>query len=180
MEESSNMHQESLLSSQEEEEMIELQINPQSSYFLKFDDSPIYNENGLNGEQVEVLQVHQLSLEHTVRNQQEGYVGQQYIEPSIIAKEVILCKKEADKEVVYHCIEEHNDAHGSKINNLFEGDHMSYSNVKKIIFLPEDRITNYFQSRDEKWRHESDIDHFIKDIADCSAEHIIPTKGSIE
>ena len=54
---------------------------------------------------------------------------------------------------------------------------MSYSNEKKILFLPEVRLTNYFQSklRDEKWRHESDIDHFVKDVVDCSVEHIIPT-----
>ena len=50
MEKSSNMHQEFLLNSREEEEIIKLQINPQSSYFVKFDDPPIYNENGLNGE----------------------------------------------------------------------------------------------------------------------------------
>lgn len=105
-----------------------------------------------------------------------GYVGQQYIEPSIIEKEVILGKKKFDKEIVYHCIEEHNDAHGSEVNNIFEVDHMSYSNVKNFLF-PEVRITNYFQSklRNEKWRHESDIDHFLKDVADCSVEHIIPT-----
>lgn len=50
MEENSNMHHEFLLSSREEEEIIKLQINPQSSYFVKFDDPLIYNENGLNGE----------------------------------------------------------------------------------------------------------------------------------
>lgn len=106
------------------------------------------------------------------------YVGQQYIEPSIIAKEVILCKNKVDKEIVYQCIEEHNDAHGSELNNLFEVDHMSYSNVKNFLFLPEVRITNYFQLklRDDKWRHESDIDHFLKYVVDCSVEHIIPTK----
>ena len=106
-----------------------MQINQQSSYFVKFEDPPIYNENGLNGEQDKALQVHQLGVEHTGRNHQVGYVGQQYIEPSIIAKEAILCKKKDNKEIVYHCSEEHNDAHGSEVNNLFEVDHMSYSNV---------------------------------------------------
>ena len=59
---------------------------------------------------------------------------------------------------------------------------MSYSDVKKFLFLPEVRITNYFQSklRDEKWRHDSDIDNFLKDVTDCSVEHIIPTEGLIE
>ena len=70
MEENSNMHQEFLLSSQEEEEIIKLQINPQSSHFVKFDDPPIYNENGLNGEQDEALQAHQLGVEPIGRNQQ--------------------------------------------------------------------------------------------------------------
>jgi len=52
-----------------------------------------------------------LGVEPTGRNQQVRYVGQQYIEQIIIAKEDISCKKKADKEIVYHCIEEHNDAH---------------------------------------------------------------------
>ena len=38
------MHQEFLLSSREEEEIIKLQINPQRSYLDKFDGPPIYNE----------------------------------------------------------------------------------------------------------------------------------------
>lgn len=56
---------------------------------------------------------------------------------------------------------------------------MSYKNVKIFLFLPEVTITSYFQSkpRDEKWRHESDIDHFLKDVTDCYVKHIIPTKG---
>lgn len=148
----SNMHQEFLLNNREEGELINLQINPQRSYFVKFDGPPTYNKNGLNGEQDKALQVDQLGVEHRGRNQQVGYAGNQYIEPFIIEKEAILCKKKVYKEIVYHCIEEHNDAHGSKINNLFEVDHMSYSDVKKFLFLPEVIITNYFQSklRDEK------------------------------
>ena len=69
--------------------------------------------------------MHQLGVEPTRRNQHEGYVGQQYIEPYIIAKEPILCEKKDDNEIVYHCIEEHKDVHGSEVNNLFEVDHMS-------------------------------------------------------
>ena len=105
-----------------------------------------------------------------------GNVGQQYVEPFIIAKEAILCKNKVDKEIVYHCIEEHNDAHGLEVNNLFEVRHMSYSDVKFFLFLPEIIITKYFQSklRDEKWRHKNDIDHFLKDVADCCIEYIIP------
>ena len=51
--------------------------------------------------------------------------------------------------------------------------------MENFIFLPEVGITNYFQSklRDEKWRHKSDIDHFLKNVVDCSVEHIIPTEG---
>ena len=93
------MHQESLLSSQEEEEMIEFEINPQSSYFVRFDDPPIYNENGLNGEHDEALQVHQLGVEPTGRNQQVIYVGQQDIEPIIIEKEAISCKRKMIKRL---------------------------------------------------------------------------------
>lgn len=109
-------------------------------------------------------------------------VGQQYVEPFIIAKEAILCKKKADKEIVYHCIEEHDDAHGSEVNNLFEVGHMSYSDVKNFLSFPEVIITNYFQSKlkDENWRHKSDIDDFLKDVADCSIEHIIPIEGLFE
>lgn len=66
-----------------------------------------------------------------------GNVGQQYIQPFIITKEAILCKNKVDKDSVYHCIEEHNDAHGSEVNNLFEVGHMTYSDVEKILFLPK-------------------------------------------
>ena len=52
------MHQEFLLNSWEEEEIIKLQINSYRSYIDKFDGPPIYNENGLNGEQDEALQFH--------------------------------------------------------------------------------------------------------------------------
>ena len=76
MEKISNMHQEFLLSSREEEEIIKLQINPQSSYFVKFYDPIIYNENGLNGEQDEALQVHRLGVEHIGTSQQVEYFGQ--------------------------------------------------------------------------------------------------------
>lgn len=70
------MHQEFLLNSKEEEEIIKLQINPQSSYLVKFDDPPIYNESGLNGERDEALQVYQLGVEPIGRNQQMECVGQ--------------------------------------------------------------------------------------------------------
>lgn len=103
-----------------------MQINPQSSYFIKFDDPPIFNESGLNGEQDEDLQVYHLGVEPIGRNQRVEYVGQQYLEPSIIEKDAFSYKKEAYKGVVFHCIEEHNDAHGSKVRNLFEVDRMSY------------------------------------------------------
>lgn len=57
------------------------------------------------------------------------------VEPFIIAKEAILCKKKVDKESVYHCIGEHNDAHGLEVNNLFEVGHMSDSDVNFFFFL---------------------------------------------
>lgn len=63
------MRQEFLLNNREEEEIITLQINPMRSYLDKFDGPPAYNENGLNGEEDEALQVHQLSVEPTGRNQ---------------------------------------------------------------------------------------------------------------
>lgn len=169
--------------------MIELQINPQSSQFVRLDDPPIYNENGLNGEHDEVLQVHHLGVEYTGINQQVEYVGQQYIEPFIIVEEAILCEKKDIKRlytialnIVNNCIEEHNDAHGSEVNNLFEVDCMPYIDVKIFLFLPKAIITNYVQSklRNGKQRLESDIAYFLKDVADYSTEHIIPTKGSIE
>ena len=99
------MHQEFFLSSREEGEIIKLQINPERYYLDNFDGPPIHNENGLNGEQDEALQVHQLGVEPTGRNQQVRYVGQQYIKPIIIAKETISCKRKDDKEIIYHCIE---------------------------------------------------------------------------
>ena len=56
---------------------------------------------------------------------------------------------------------------------------MSYSNVKKFPFLPEVTITSYFRSnlRDEKWRHESDIDNFLEDVTNFSIMHIVPIEG---
>jgi len=59
---------------------------------------------------------------------------------------------------------------------------MSYSDVKKNIFLPEVIIKNYFQSnvRDEKWRYKRDLDHFLKGVLYCSLEDIIPTEGLFE
>ena len=57
---------------------------------------------------------------------------------------------------------------------------MSYSDVKTFLLFPKVIITNYFQSKlkDEKWRHKSDIDNFLKGVADCSIEHIIPIEPS--
>jgi len=104
-----------------------------------------YSNERTGVSQDEDLQAQQLGVGHREENQQVGNVGQQYVKPFIIANEDILGKKKDDKEIVYHYIEEHNDAYGSKVNNLFEFGHMSCSDVKIFLFLLEVIITNYFQ-----------------------------------